>query len=382
MKASYPPRTWSSLLLTALCFPPFVSAAEEVRWRHDYNAARREAQDKGRPLLLDIGTDNCYFCKKLDATTFREPALVRLLNEHFVPLKVDGDKDAPLTDVLRVQGYPTLVFAAPDGRILTTLEGYVEAPRLQEHLQRVLASVGSPEWMTRDYESATRAVAASDYARAVALLKSITEEGRERPVQVKAAQLLQDLEQQASARLARARELEDKGQASQAALHLAELVRVFPGTRAAAEGGRRLVTLEARPEVKAQVRSRRAGELLAQARADYQGQQYLCCLDRCEYLAANYADLPEGAEAIQLAAEIKSNPEWLRQACESLTERLGGLYLALAETCLKKGQTQQAVVHLERVVQAFPGTRQADVAQARLAQIQGRTPWQVDTRKR
>ena len=64
--------------------------------------------------------------------------------------------------------------------------------------------------------------------------------------------------------------------------------------------------------------------------------------------------LPEAAEAVQLAAEIKSNPEWAKQACDQMSDRLGVLYLALADTWLKKGQPQQAVFYLERVVQNFP----------------------------
>jgi thioredoxin-like negative regulator of GroEL len=360
---------------------PLAATGQEIDWRRDYNEARREAQDKNRPLVLDIGTENCFWCKKLDATTFRESAIVALVNERFVPLKVDAHKSPALAEALRIQSYPTLVLAGPDGKILGTLEGYHDAPRLQEHLQRVLAALSNPEWMTRDYQEAARAIAASDYARAIALLKSITEDGKDRPVQLKAAQLLKDLEQQAAGRLARARQLDDKGQANEAINALTELVRLFAGTQAAAEGGQLLTALAAKPEVKGQVRVRRARELLAQAREDYRSQQYLCCLDRCEVLGASYADLPEGAEALQLAAEIKNNPEWMQQACESLTARLGGLYLALAETYTKKGQPQQATVYLEKVIQTFPGTRQAETAQVRLSAIQGRPTWQAEYKK-
>ena len=52
-------------------------------------------------------------------------------------------------------------------------------------------------------------------------------------------------------------------------------------------------------------------------------------------------------------------------------ERLSTLYLTLAETWLKKGQPQQAVFYLERIVHGFPNTRNADIARMRLAQIQG-----------
>src|SRR5262249_46537370 len=148
--------------------------------------------------------------------------------------------------------------------------------------------------------------------------KSITEDNKDRPIQIRARQHLKDLEQQAAGQLARAKQLDDKGQTTEAMSSLSELLRYFAGTQAAIEGSQMLTALAAKPEVKTQVRQRRAGELLAQAREDYRTEQYLCCLERCEILGASYADLPEGSEALQLAALIKNNPEWLQQACESL----------------------------------------------------------------
>src|SRR5207302_3818202 len=100
-------------------------------------------------------------------------------------------------------------------------------------------------------------------------------------------------------------------------------------------------------------------------------QQFLCCLDRCEVLATQYADCPEAAQAGTLAGEIKSNPEWTKKAADQLADRLSLLYLALADAWLKKGQPQQAIFYLERIVQAFPTTRHAEAAQARLAQLRG-----------
>ena len=104
-------------------------------------------------------------------------------------------------------------------------------------------------------------------------------------------------------------------------------------------------------------------------------------MDRCEVLNASYADLSEAVEAMRLVAEIKNNPDWMRQACESLSDRLGILYLSLAETWIKKGQPHEAVVCLERVIQTLPGTRQAEVAQTRLAQLQGQPTGRADFKK-
>jgi thioredoxin-related protein len=345
--------------------------AEEVQWRSDYPTARREATDKDRPLLLDFGTDNCYWCKRLDTTTFRDNGIANLLNKRFVALRVDGNREADLVEKLRIQAYPTLILASPEGTILDVIEGFKEPAPLQERLLRALTLVSNPEWMQRDYQEAGKAIGTSDYTRAIALLKSVVQDGKDRPIQVKARQLLQDLEQQSAGRLARARQLADKGETTEAIDTVTELMRVFGGTQAANEGAHMLTALASRPEIKDAQRTRRARELLAQAREDYRTQQYVWCLNRCETLSSTYTDLPEGNEARQMAADIKNNPELLRQACDSLTDQLGVLYLTMAETWVRKGQPQQAILCLERLVQTLPGTRQAEAAQLRLAQIQG-----------
>ena len=200
-------RSWSFAVLT-----PLSAFAEEVQWRHDYNAARKEAEQKNRPLVIDFFTDNCFYCKRLDASTFIDPAVVRLMNERFIPLKIDAEREDTLAKSLHIANYPTIVLAAPEGKILDTIVGYREAPQLMESLNRVLAGLGDPEWMVRDYREATKAIAASDYGRAITLLRGSCEDNKERPVQVKAKQVLQDLEKQATGRLERSKQLSDKGQ--------------------------------------------------------------------------------------------------------------------------------------------------------------------------
>ena len=132
-----------------------------------------------------------------------------------------------------------------------------------------------------------------------------------------------------------------------------------------------LTSMAKTPDMRNQQRSVRARELLAQARDDYRTEQWLCCLDRCDLLAAAYGDLAEASEAQNMAGAIRSNPEWMQKTCDSMAVRLGEMYLGLAETWLQKGQPQQAMLTLERVIRTFPGSRQAEAAQFRLNQLQG-----------
>lgn len=361
---------YSCAALCLLSLSLTAARAEEIQWRHDYDAARKEAESKKRPLLLDFGTENCYWCKQLDARTFRDPAVAQLVNERFIPLRIDAQATPVLTEKLHIQNFPTLVFASADGHILGFKEGFLEAPELLERLQKLLQPP-APDWMARDYQEALRAISNSDFTRALTLLKNVVEDGKTRPVQVRARKLLADLEQQAAARYEQARQLAEKGEVAEAVKSMRDLVASYPGTRASRESGQMLVTLVSRNVSVDHQRSRRARDLLAQAREDYDAKQFLGCMDRCEMLISGFADLPEATEATQLIAEIKANPEYTKQVCDQLGERLSVLYMSLAETWLKKGQPQQAVYYLERVVQNFPNTRHAETAQVRLAQIQG-----------
>jgi thioredoxin-related protein len=117
--------------------------AGEIDWRTDYNAGCREAKEKNRPILLDFGNAGCFWCKKLDATTFRKPEIVRRIGEHFVAIKVDGDKYPALVQSLGISSYPTLIFTNADGEIVAKHEGYAEAPKLNQLIDRVLNETGS-----------------------------------------------------------------------------------------------------------------------------------------------------------------------------------------------------------------------------------------------
>jgi thioredoxin-related protein/outer membrane protein assembly factor BamD (BamD/ComL family) len=345
--------------------------AQDVNWRTDYARALKEAAGSGKPLFVDVGTENCYWCKQLDLRTFKDAELVAVINERCVPLKINANESAYLVQALRVQSYPTLVFASSDGTILKIREGFLEAPALRELMVQVLSAVGTPDWMQRDFESAQKAITESDHARAIVLLRNVVDDGKDRPVQQKARKMLDELEKLAAKHAEQAKELAKKGQTVEAIAAVNKLRKNYPGTPAAREGKQLVMKLASRGESSAQERKRHAEALLKRAREDYRSQLFTSCLDRCEILSSQYADLEEGREAEKLAADLKSNPEWTRQACEQLGERLSLMYLSLADTWLKKGQPQQATYYLERVMKMFPGSRQAEMARVRLARLRG-----------
>lgn len=367
------------LSMIVLMMAPSAIHAEGVEWRKDYARALKEATEKGLPLLVNIGSENCFWCKQLDGRTFIDEEVIRTLNGRFIPLKVDGNKNPTLTQALKVQTYPTLIFASADGNILGYREGFMEASAFKEQMGKVLLAVGTPDWMQRDFETAGRAIAKNDSARAISLLKGIVEDGKSRAVQVKARQQLAALEKQATEHAAKAKDLASRGKTEEALAALESLGKNFPGTLAARDGAQLRLDLVSRGKAEQQ-RQRQARDMLALAQEDYKGHRFLCCLDRCETLSRDFGDLDEGRQADKLATQIKDNTEWARKAADQMTDRLCLLYMAQAESWLKKGQPDQAILFLDRVLKLDPTSNHAEVARGRLARLRG-TPEVIRDRK-
>lgn len=367
------------LITIGLAAPPVMAqppggGSATVTWRTDYNTARKEAQEKNLPLIVVVGTDNCLYCRKLEAQTFTDSNVAAMLANGFIPLKLDATRDPALAKALKVQVYPTMVLAGADGKIHAFIEGYMEADRLAEHMKRAVTTSTTADWMARDYNEASKAIGAGDYPRAVSLLKGLVREAADKPVGVKAKEVLSGVERQAAGVLARARDQEQKGFAPEARDTLTNLMKTYAGTQAAADAATMMAGLAERPDAVDGQHARQARDMLAMAKEEFRSGNYHDCLQKCEQLSAGFADRPEAKEGSALAAEIKNNPDRLAMACEQMNEKTASMYLALAESWMKKGQHKEASVCLEKVVKLNPNSRHANIAQARLTSIQGREP--------
>ena len=350
--------------------PPARPAA--VTWHTDYNTARKEAQSKGLPLIVVIGTADCFYCRKLESGPLKDPTVAGLLADGFVALKLDATQAPDIAKALKVQLYPTTVLAGPDGKIHAFIEGYIEADRLGDQLKRTATAVSITEWATRDYNEASKALAMSDYPRAITLLKKIVKDAATKPIAVKAKQVLDDVEKLAAGAVTRAKALERAGKTQEAADVLADAVKVYAGTQGAADAATMLAGFSEKPEEYQKKRLQYARGLLTVARDDYRAGRLYDCMVKCERVVRSYADLPEAKEATAILTDIRANPERLAKACEQLNERTASMYFALADSWVKKGQTAEAVACLKKVVTLCPNTRQGIIAQAELARLQGK----------
>lgn len=357
-----------------------ATAPKSIEWRTDYNQALIESEKRGLPIVIDFTMTPCFYCDKLEATTFRDPRIIKLMNQNFVPLKIHKERDGKLTNDMRISGFPTLVIAGPGRKILKMQEGYLDADSFHEMLQNhvVQVAVSPPDWMKQQYDQAYKAYQEGQFARAHGLLKNILEDSKNKALHAPAQKLLGEIEGKANERLVQAKSLADAGKSVEAIQTLTETLVTFPGSSAAKDAGAMLTKLTQHHEERSKHRHRRAGELISQAREYYKSKEIVPCLDRCETLLASYGDLPEGLEASQLIQEIKANSEWLQLAADTLTDRLAGVWLAQADNMIKRARPRDAEAFLRRVILAFPGTRYAESAQIRIGQLQGIPASRVD----
>ena len=120
-------------------FSPRPNRAHEIEWRGWGPEPFEEADREDRPVLLNLTAAWCTWCHRLDETTFSDPALIALLNESFVPVRVDTDRHPHVQDRYIAGGWPTTAFLTPTGEVLW-VGTYVEPEALLSIAQSVAAA--------------------------------------------------------------------------------------------------------------------------------------------------------------------------------------------------------------------------------------------------
>jgi len=96
-------------------------AHNPVDWYPWGEEALAKARREDRPIFLSIGYSTCHWCHVMERESFMHPDTARLLNEHFVPIKVDREERPDLDHLYMTAvqamtgtgGWPLTVFLTP-----------------------------------------------------------------------------------------------------------------------------------------------------------------------------------------------------------------------------------------------------------------------------
>jgi len=149
------------------------AATAEVKW-FSFEDGMKLANKKHKYVIVDIYTDWCGWCKKMDNETFRDPKIVAYLNEHFVAIKLNAEGKETIafngniysnpnpskprsTHQLAIAlagsklAYPTYSYLDSKGKTITLTQGYSQP----EDLLPLLQYIGSDAYKTKTWKEFT-----------------------------------------------------------------------------------------------------------------------------------------------------------------------------------------------------------------------------------
>ncbi len=105
--------------------PYLRSAAHQpIDWHEWGDAAFARAKSEDKPILLDIGAVWCHWCHVIDRESYENAEIAKIINEHFVAVKVDRDErpdvdsryQSAISLISKQGGWPLTGFLLSDGK--------------------------------------------------------------------------------------------------------------------------------------------------------------------------------------------------------------------------------------------------------------------------
>jgi thioredoxin-related protein len=125
-----------ALLLLTLLLMAAPVAAQDIQWR-DWNTGLRDASASKKPILVDVYTDWCGWCKRMDRDVYARADVRDYLAKKFVTVKLDAEASdearyegkvftsRSLASKFRISSYPMTMFLRSGGDHVANVPGYI-----------------------------------------------------------------------------------------------------------------------------------------------------------------------------------------------------------------------------------------------------------------
>jgi thiol-disulfide isomerase/thioredoxin/YHS domain-containing protein len=128
------------LSICILTLPLVGLAQQPVRWEVSLENAQKMAAQSNRLVLIYFWAPWCGACKAMEADILSQPSVNGALAANYVPVKINADNFRSTAMKYGVTALPTTVITTPQGQVLDTMQGRVEAAPLVARMGQVVAS--------------------------------------------------------------------------------------------------------------------------------------------------------------------------------------------------------------------------------------------------
>jgi thioredoxin-related protein len=133
--------------------------ATEVKW-HSFDEGVALARQENKKILVDVYTDWCVWCKKMDKEVYTNGMVGQTMTSNFIAVKLSAESqkgvtfegatmsEASLAGSMGVTGYPTVVFLDPSAKPITKISGYMEP----KEFASVLRFISEDHYKTKSFQ--------------------------------------------------------------------------------------------------------------------------------------------------------------------------------------------------------------------------------------
>src|SRR6202789_3544033 len=109
-----------------------------LHWQPWSNAVFTQARAEHKFVLLDLEAVWCHWCHVMDDVTYRDPTVIRLLNQRYILVKVDQDSRPDISNRYQDYGWPATVGFSDHGSEIVKRQGYIPPRTMSSMLQAII----------------------------------------------------------------------------------------------------------------------------------------------------------------------------------------------------------------------------------------------------
>jgi uncharacterized protein YyaL (SSP411 family) len=114
------------------------AADSKIPWEEWSPAAFAKAKQENKFVILDLHAVWCHWCHVMDETTYKDPRVIKLLADRYVPVGVDQDSRPDISNRYEDFGWPATIVFNGDGQEIVKRRGYLTPDEMASMLQAII----------------------------------------------------------------------------------------------------------------------------------------------------------------------------------------------------------------------------------------------------